>query len=367
MRLEVHELTPRGIGAVSVLLVRGSGALDAVGRLCVRARPRVGAAVRVELADAAGPLDEALAVALDARRVELHLHGSRPIVRRVREALGAADVGATGPPGFEGDAAELEARAWRALAAAPCEAAARVLLDQAQGALRRELEAWLAASDGALVDGVRRLGRLGFALRPLFEPVRVVLAGPVNAGKSTLFNALVGSERAIVSSQPGTTRDRVRAAARLGPYAVELVDTAGERDVGGVEGAAGLEARGQELARGERGSAELVVWLEPADASPPSPAPESPGERRVVARSRVDLAPRPGTGGFAAGPDPEGARRHMEALFRGALELPAEPWIPGRAVPFDAELRAALDPRSRPNAPELRAVIRGLLGVPRPG
>lgn len=363
MSLEVHELTPPAPGAVAVLLVRGPGALDAVAGLCRAARPRVGALVRVELADASGPLDECLVVAIGARRVELHLHGSRPIVRRVVEALGSPDahaLDAVGPPGREGIATTLEARAWQALALAPSEAAARVLLDQAQGALRRELEGLLRGEDGALVEGALRLAGLGRRLRPLFEPVRVVLAGPVNAGKSTLFNALVGSERVLVSDRPGTTRDLVRSAALLGPYAIELVDTAGEREAQAGAAILDLEARGQALARQERGAAELVLWLDPADAPAPS-APLTAGERRVVLRSRTDLGPRSGSAGLAAGPDPQGARRVVEAHFLEALDLPADPWIPGRGVPFDALCREALDPHPCVGPAQVRARIRTLL------
>ena len=84
------------------------------------------------------------------------------------------------------------------------------------GALRGELADWLARPPAErLKDGVR-----------------VVIAGPPNAGKSSLLNALVGREAAIVTAVPGTTRDLVEAPVAIGGMPFVLVDTAGLRDIG---------------------------------------------------------------------------------------------------------------------------------------
>jgi tRNA modification GTPase len=91
---------------------------------------------------------------------------------------------------------------------------------------------------------------------------RVVLAGPPNAGKSSLFNYLVGHERAIVSPEPGTTRDTIEAVIDLEGIPVTLVDTAGLRpDAGPVE-QAGIQRTHQEILH-----ADLVLYLVPADQS----------------------------------------------------------------------------------------------------
>jgi tRNA modification GTPase len=91
---------------------------------------------------------------------------------------------------------------------------------------------------------------------------RVVLAGLPNAGKSTLFNRLIGQQKAIVSPIAGTTRDYLTATLRLDAMEVELIDTAGWEDARDL-----IMERAQEL-RGEQVSAsDLVVWCSAADLS----------------------------------------------------------------------------------------------------
>jgi tRNA modification GTPase len=122
--------------------------------------------------------------------------------------------------------------------------------------LSSELAEILSGLD-ALLE-LRRGGRL------YRDGLRVVLAGPPNAGKSRLFNALLGKNRALVSTVPGTTRDYLVAAVSWGPVKVELVDTAGLREEGQDE----LEAMGQDLALEQIGESDLVVWLHDLTAPP---------------------------------------------------------------------------------------------------
>jgi tRNA modification GTPase len=93
----------------------------------------------------------------------------------------------------------------------------------------------------------------------LKEGFRVVLAGPPNSGKSTLFNALVESEAAIISPIAGTTRDAIERSVALGGVAFTFIDTAGlrERD----ETSEAIEAIGIERARDQMTRADLVLWL----------------------------------------------------------------------------------------------------------
>ena len=84
----------------------------------------------------------------------------------------------------------------------------------------------------------------------------VVLSGPPNAGKSSLFNALAGAARAIVHDQPGTTRDLLTETIDLDGVPITLVDTAGLRDAGDV-----VEAEGVARARQAREVAALTVLV----------------------------------------------------------------------------------------------------------
>jgi tRNA modification GTPase len=124
--------------------------------------------------------------------------------------------------------------------------------EEGTGARVRALAAEAAALAGAV--GAGQLVRRG---------ARVALYGPVNAGKSTLFNRLAGSPRALVHPEPGTTRDVLEAAVELGGLAVCWLDTAGLRE---AEGA--VEALGVEQARRAVWSADLAVLLLPPDARP---------------------------------------------------------------------------------------------------
>lgn len=121
------------------------------------------------------------------------------------------------------------------------------------------------------------------------ERPRVVLAGPTNAGKSSLFNALLGRERAIVSALPGTTRDYVEAELEVEGWSIALVDTAGLRGDSDA-----IESQGIARARDQMDGADLVVWVEAADAPPAEEVPsEDPRVIRVeskrdLGRSRID-------------------------------------------------------------------------------
>jgi tRNA modification GTPase len=118
----------------------------------------------------------------------------------------------------------------------------------------------------------------------LREGYHVVLAGPPNAGKSTLLNALARRDVAIVSPVAGTTRDVIEVRCDLGGLPVIFADTAGIR-----ESADAIEAEGVSRARGRIDSADLVIWLDPSD-EPLSPPAELSRQVHVVTKS--DLARR---------------------------------------------------------------------------
>lgn len=231
---------------------------------------------------------------------ELHLHGGRAVVRAVERALASCPGLRPAQPGeftrraFANGRIDLaEAEGLADLLAAETELQRRSAQAMAGGALTFHVEQWrsdvlaLSAAVEAVLDfsdegevgeglppGFREgcaalAGALGAWLaRPraeaLREGFRVVLAGPPNAGKSTLFNALVESEAAITASEPGTTRDVLIRAVALDGVPFQFVDTAGLRD----EGAGAVEAIGIARARAEAARADLVLWLGPEGAGP---------------------------------------------------------------------------------------------------
>ena len=355
MTVEVHELTPRGRGGVSILRVAGAGARAAVAGLTNTSK--AGSGVRrsvpklVRLASGAGTLDVALVLERSAEEVELHVHGSPPLVRALMRELS----------GDSPAARNVEERAREVLAGAASEAAARMLLDQAEGALRIELESLAVAPQAELEARLAVLASRFAVARYLVTPPAVVLAGAVNAGKSTLFNALLGRERVVISPEEGTTRDAIREPIQLGAYAVVLVDAAGGRELrDSTGGLAAVEREGQVLAAELRASSDLVLYLRPPGAA----VAETPG--CAVLDSRGDLqgcAP----GALRPREDPLGARRAVEEAFHRALGLPSKPWTPGAAVPFTSDLAevvarlAHLDPSRRVEA------VAELLGTPTVG
>ncbi|HEX4870896.1 MAG TPA: tRNA uridine-5-carboxymethylaminomethyl(34) synthesis GTPase MnmE [Nevskiaceae bacterium] len=140
----------------------------------------------------------------------------------------------------------------------------------------------LAASLQRLTEGAR-LGRR------LHEGLTVLIAGPPNAGKSTLLNRLAGSEVAIVSPEAGTTRDLLREPLMLGDLPLTLVDSAGLRETGDP-----IEAEGMRRARQALQQAELVLLI--SDAREPAPDPHTllgagAAERPVwLLRNKADLS-----------------------------------------------------------------------------
>jgi tRNA modification GTPase len=228
---------------------------------------------------------------------ELHLHGGRAVVAAALAALAAIDGLRAAAPGeftrraFENGRIDLaEAEGLADLLEAETEAQRRAALRLAGGALSRQIESWqarllllsaqieaaldfsdegdvapadIAAPRAALIAELR-----GFLDRPpaerLRDGIRVVIAGPPNAGKSTLLNALIGREAAITSASAGTTRDVIEAPVALGGTPYLLVDTAGLRD-----GSDTIEAIGVARARAQLAAADLVLWLgAPGDAPP---------------------------------------------------------------------------------------------------
>ena len=121
------------------------------------------------------------------------------------------------------------------------------------------------------------MGRLK-ARRIMRDGAVVVLAGPPNAGKSSLMNAMLGENRVLVSDAPGTTRDTVEAWLDIGGWPVRLVDTAGLRETGDAVEAAGVRRAEEQIA-----CADVVVALSPVDM------PVADGAQVVRVHAKCDL------------------------------------------------------------------------------
>ncbi len=284
--------------AIAVVRVSGPSAGEALRHLAGGLPEPRHASLRA-LRSAEGLLDKALVLwfpgpdtATGEDLAELHLHGGRAVVAGVEAALGALDGLRRAEPGeftrraFANGRIDLaEAEGLADLLSAETELQRRAALDMAGGALSRKVEVWReqllhhsaaleAVLDFADEDDVATLpteflaqikalrDEIGAALaaphaETLREGYRVVLAGPPNTGKSTLFNALVESEAAITAASAGTTRDVLVRPVALGGVPFSFVDTAGLRN----EGAEEVEAIGIERAQAELARADLVLWL----------------------------------------------------------------------------------------------------------
>lgn len=110
---------------------------------------------------------------------------------------------------------------------------------------------------------------------------RVALFGPPNAGKSTLFNALLGEERALVDEEPGTTRDALEARVEQRGVGLTLIDTAGLRDDAGR-----VEAKGVERTRAELNTADLAVLVLPPAVGETALLKHEPGADSLADWSR---------------------------------------------------------------------------------
>ena len=141
----------------------------------------------------------------------------------------------------------------------------------------------VAAISSRLDEAIRR-AKEGKILR---DGALVVIAGPPNAGKSSLLNALLGESRAIVSATPGTTRDSIEEWLDIDGWPVRLVDTAGLRETDDA-----VEGEGVARARDLMEKADIVLNLTPADANRESPVARhpSPSTRTIEVFSKCDLA-----------------------------------------------------------------------------
>jgi len=289
--------TPPGRGGIGVVRISGADAVATAGRLIVRPDPLAPRqATLTEIQSTDGAIDQAVVTYFSAPAsytgedvVEISAHGSPVVLRTIVEAAMASGARLAEPGEFtlraylNGRMDLMQAEAVADLIDAVTPLQARAAFDQLHGTLTRviteidaalfELMARLEASVdfpeegyhfadpgaiaeaiGALIERTKTLlldGRRGRIVR---EGLQIAIVGAPNVGKSSLFNALAGASRAIVTDIPGTTRDLVTETVDLAGLRVTLVDTAGLREAGDV-----VESEGVARARQAALVADLIL------------------------------------------------------------------------------------------------------------
>lgn len=306
-------LTPPGRGAVAVIAAEGAAAHAAVNahfraanhlRLSAQRLDRIlfghwQDAINERADERLAPGEEVIVCRTSQTALEIHCHGGIAAAERILAAL--ASHGCRIEPWAHWlrvhAASPIEAQAEEALASALTRRAATILLDQRHGALQREVEAIvveLSSGDASRVTAARDRLAVLVDLIPLGQhlnqPWQIAIAGRPNVGKSSLINALVGYERAIVFDQPGTTRDVLAADTAIDGWPVRLTDSAGLRATTDP-----LESAGVELALERLEQADLVLWV--LDAATLSraeiAAPVTAAHREIAAEHAAPLAHEP--------------------------------------------------------------------------
>jgi len=284
--------------------------------------------------------------------LEIHCHGGKAAAEAICEALAAAGAALITPVAwaYQQEADPLAADALVCLADARTERTAAILLNQYRGALRRELIAINAAlTQGDPSAAEKRieqlLTRADLGLH-LTRPWKVVIAGRPNVGKSSLMNAILGYQRAIVWREPGTTRDVLTATTAIDGRPIELIDAAGLRREGEAP-AETIEAEGIARAKSQIAVADLIIFV--ADITTPWDETLFEEVRRsarrppLIAHNKYDLCSSPADGRPAAIKTSALTGHGIDELCRGIADalVPASPGC-DVAVPFTAEQIASL-------------------------
>jgi len=326
--------------AIAVIRISGPRAGFALERIIGRVPPpRHATFVPVRDPASGEVIDEGLALWFPGPKsetgediAELQVHGGRAVIAAVLAALGRldglrpAEAGEFTRRAFENGRLDLTAIEGLAdLVSAETEAQRRQALQHLRGLLGERAESWrqrlieaLALAEAsidfadeddvpkeAMAQALARIGPLADEIAQaagagrgerLREGLRVAIAGPPNAGKSTLFNRLARREAAIVSPFPGTTRDVLELHLDLGGYPVTVLDTAGIRET--VDP---IEREGVRRASEQSAGADLVLWVLDATTIGPDTAAEVEQARALapdtafwIVVNKIDLVPEAG-------------------------------------------------------------------------
>ena len=383
--------TPPGEGGIAIVRISGACAgefLRAAFRPAHKGEMKHGQMRYGTLTDPAGaPIDEVMAVFFRAPRsytredvAEIHLHGGSMCARAAMERLLSLGARAAEPGEFtyrafmNGRVDLSEAEAVMGLIGARSQAARRASIRQLRGGvsapigrMREELTGLLAKIEAAtdfpdeidedvtakdVREGASRirneLSRAadGRRARIVRDGASVVLCGRPNVGKSSLMNALLSADRAIVTDIPGTTRDVLTESFEIGGVRYQLSDTAGIRET-----ADAIEKIGVTRARDALRDADCVLLV--LDSSAPlTPSDQSMlaarDERYLTVLNKSDLAP----AAHSANPTAPGAASALPAFPANAPGTASAP----HAFPANTPTATSVSPAFPANAPTATSV-----------
>lgn len=318
--------TPPGEGGVAIIRISGKEAISIAASIFSGpvASYKSHTCHFGKILDSQEVIDEALIIVMRAPRsytgedtVEIQCHGGSLITKRVLEVVLKAGAKAAGPGAFthqafmNGKLDLAQAEAVQTFIGAKNELSLKAAREQLSGklsahiqGLQKELldiaailEAWVdfpeeglefATKDeviGSLESTLQKMHQLEATFhegKKIQEGIRLCLAGCPNAGKSSLMNALLGQERAIVTHIPGTTRDTLEAEMRLGGLHFHLLDTAGIRDTDEL-----VESEGIRRSKLAMQNADLILWM--VDVTTPVLEELPPPEKTLLIWNKIDL------------------------------------------------------------------------------
>ncbi len=345
--------TPAGSSGIAVIRISGPGAIGILEAMAPGAgewEPRVLHNRRL-LGGGGEVLDDAVAAVFHGPNsytgedaAEISCHGSMRVVsaiieESIRRGARLAEPGEFTRRAYLSGRIDLaQAEAVADLIAAETRLQAQVALEHLEGGLSRKVGAIekrlreklalvevsidfaeedietysaddLVSLSRVLIGEISGLLESEVAGAQLRRGIRITITGPRNAGKSSLYNALLGEERAIVSPVPGTTRDVLRERIHIGGYTYYLEDTAGLAETG-----CDIESEGMRKGREAAGAADLVIFVVDAEEGWTEGALEEleahEGGSRLVVVNKADLVP---GGGEAAAASPAGRERTVVA------------------------------------------------------